>query len=63
MTKKDFKALVKALRFSCPLEGQNSLDYYQWETDCRAVANACQASNANFDCDRFIHACEGREKS
>ena len=60
MTKKHCKELAEALRHSCPMEGIGSLDYYQWQKDCQAVADVCRKFNANFNYVRFIDACEGR---
>jgi hypothetical protein len=61
MIKKDFVLLAEALRFSCPLDGEESLDYYQWKEDCQAIADALDRRNTNFDRDKFIRACEGRK--
>ncbi len=54
MTRKHFEALAHELKIQKP---ETDLGRAQWEYDCRAVANACAASNGRFDRGRFLRAC------
>jgi hypothetical protein len=60
MTKKHFKALAEALRETRPDLVIAPLEYkIQWNSDVRAVANACRTFNPLFDYGKFINACGG----
>jgi hypothetical protein len=57
MTRKHFQLIADHLNYTRPEASWCPNKRLQWKMDVKAIANACQASNSNFDRERFLKAC------
>jgi len=60
VTKKHFIELADQLKLTKPTEQYRPAEFEQWESDCKAVANACHASNSAFNRTRWIDYVNGK---
>ena len=66
MTRKDFVLLAETIRLLPSFEAYqrdgklNSTDVVNFSAICRRFAEALATTNARFDADRFINACNGK---
>ena len=56
LSKKHFEAIAKVMKYNKPF---NEKEKYVWDKITLGLANYFETQNNNFNCNRFLKACEG----